>query len=177
MTENRIIHLPKGHVLYNKGEECDTMFVLRSGKICLYLDYGTQKQFALATVGEPGSSLGEMGLLEGETRNGTAVADEDSVLIEISRENFAQFLSRYPDEGVKIVSDLAHRFKTVTEELKNTQTLVAEIISDVQTSQESVKPSLKERLKKLADFFLDIPDDVPPDLYVNVWSRNHSHMH
>ena len=32
MTENRIIHLPKGHVLYNKGEECDTMFVLRSGK-------------------------------------------------------------------------------------------------------------------------------------------------
>ena len=177
MDTTRVVHLAKGHVLYHKGEECDTMFVLRSGRVTLYLNYGSENQFALVSVSEPGSSLGEMGLLEGETRNGTAVADEDSVLIEISRENFAQFLSRYPEEGVKIVSDLAHRFKTVTEELKNTQTLVAEIIRDVQTGQESVKPSLKERLRKLADFFLDIPSDVPPDLYVNVWSRNHSHMH
>ena len=106
MDTVKVIHLAKGHVLYHKGEECDTMFVLRSGRVTLYLNYGKENQFALVSVSEPGSSLGEMGLLEGETRNGTAVADEDSVLIEISRENFAQFLSRYPDEGVKIVSDL-----------------------------------------------------------------------
>ncbi len=176
MTENRIIHLPKGHVLYNKGEECDTMFVLRSGKICLYLDYGTQKQFALATVGEPGSSLGEMGLLEGEKRNGTAVALEDSVLVEISKDNFELFLSRYPADGVRIVGDLAHRFRAVTEELRSTQNLVAEILKEVQESQNEVKPTLRERLKKVADFFLDIPDDVPPDLYVNIYARNHRHM-
>lgn len=176
MTENRIIHLPKGHVLYNRGEECDTMFVLRSGKICLFLDYGTERQFALATVTEPGSSLGEMGLLEGERRNGTAVAIEDSVLVEISKDNLALFLSRYPEEGVKIVGDLAHRFKTVTEELRMTRTLVAEIMKDFQDSQNAVKPTLRERLKRLGDFFLDIPDDVPPDLYFNLYTRNHGHM-
>lgn len=176
MAENRIVHLPKGHVLYNRGEECDTMFVLRSGRICLYLDYGTQKQFALATVEKPGSSLGEMGLLEGVKRNGTAVALEDSVLVEINRENFETFLSRYPKEGVQIIGDLAHRFRAVTQELRSTQNLVAEILNEVQESQIAVKPTLRERLKRIADFFLDIPDDVPPDLYVNIYTRNHSHM-
>ena len=117
-----------------------------------------------------------MGLLEGERRNGTAVAIEDSVLVEISKDNLALFLSRYPEEGVKIVGDLAHRFKAVTEELRMTRTLVAEIMKDFQDSQNAVKPTLRERLKRLGDFFLDIPDDVPPDLYFNLYTRNHGHM-
>ena len=176
MSENKIIHLEKGRVLYHKGEECDTMFVLRSGKICLYLDYGTPHQFALAVLSSPGSSLGEMGLLEHEKRNSTAVALEDSVLVEIKSDNFETFLSRYPQEGVKIITDLAHRFSAVTQELRSTQKLVAQILQEVQESQNAVKPTLRERLKKLGDFFLDIPDDVPPDLYAGIYTRNHGHM-
>ena len=80
----------KGDVLYRQGESCDTMYVLGKGRIGLYLGYGTPKEYLLIELSEPGSSLGEMGLLEGEPRNATAVALEDSILSELTEDNILE---------------------------------------------------------------------------------------
>ena len=55
---NRLIQLEKGRILYRQGEECSTMFLLYSGKIGLYFNYGTENEICLVTVSEKGASLG-----------------------------------------------------------------------------------------------------------------------
>ena len=94
---NRLIDLKKGDILYEQGQECDTMFLLYTGKMGLYYNYGKDHELCLATVCEKGASLGEMGLLEGEPRNGTAVALEDSRVLEIRKDNLEEFLFAHPN--------------------------------------------------------------------------------
>ena len=174
---NKVINLEKGHVLYRQGDECNTMFVLISGAVALYLNYGTKDQFALIVLNEKGSSLGEMGLLEGEPRNSTAVAVEDSVLIEIEEEHFQEFLEKHPNFGTKMLKDLAGRFKVVTEELLNAQDVVRDLVKEIENDKSKGKKSIRDRLKGIADVLLDVPKDVPPDLYVTCYTRTHGNLH
>ena len=55
---NKVVNLEKGHVLYHQGDECNTMFVLLSGAVELFLNYGTKDQFALIVLSEKGSRPG-----------------------------------------------------------------------------------------------------------------------
>lgn len=174
---NKVVNVPKGHVLYHQGDECNTMFVLLSGAMGLYLNYGTKDQFALIVLSDKGASLGEMGLLEGEPRNATAVALADSVLIELEEAHFQEFLEKYPNLGMKMIKDLAGRFKVVTEELQNAQDVVRTIVSELESDKSKEKKSIREKLKGIADVLLDVPKDVPPDLYVTCYTRTHGNLH
>ena len=174
---NKVINLGKGHVLYKQGEECSTMFLLLSGAIGLYLNYGTKDQFALIVLSEKGSSLGEMGLLEGEARNATAVALADSVLVKIDESHYQEFIAKHPEYALKMFKDLAGRFKVVTEELLNAQDIVKDLVAEIESDKTKSKKSVRERLKGIADVLLDVPKDVPPDLYVTCYSRTHGNLH
>ena len=167
---NKVVTLEKGHVLYHQGDECNTMFVLLSGAVELFLNYGTKDQFALIVLSEKGSSLGEMGLLEGEPRNATAVALEDSTLVELEEAHFQEFLEKHPNLGVKIIKDLAGRFKVV-------QDVVRTLVGEIESDKNKEKKSIRERLKGIADVLLDVPKDVPPDLYVTCYTRTHGNLH
>ena len=169
---NRLIQLEKGRILYRQGEECSTMFLLYSGKIGLYFNYGTENEICLVTVSEKGASLGEMGLLEGEARNGTAVALEDSQVLEIRADSLEAFLAAHPNGGVKMIQDLANRFKAVTDQLHESRELVRELMKE----RPEGKKTLTQRLKKIADVLLDVPSDVPADLYMSCYTRNHSNL-
>ena len=174
---NKVVHVSKGHVLYHQGDECSTMFVLLSGAMELFLNYGTKDQFALIVLSEKGSSLGEMGLLEGEPRNATAVALEDTTLVELEEAHFQEFLEKHPNLGVKIIKDLAGRFKVVTDELLSAQDVVRTLVGEIESDKNKEKKSIRERLKGIADVLLDVPKDVPPDLYVTCYTRTHGNLH
>ena len=174
---NKVVHVSKGHVLYHQGDECSTMFVLLSGAMELFLNYGTKDQFALIVLSEKGSSLGEMGLLAGEARNATAVALEDSVLVELEEAHFEDFIMQHPNLGAKMIKDLAGRFKVVTEELQSAQDVVRTLVGELESDKNKEKKSIRERLKGIADVLLDVPKDVPPDLYVTCYTRTHGNLH
>ncbi len=173
--KDKIRKVPAGTVIYEQGTDCHSMFLLREGKVGLYLYFGTPKQFALLEMSRPGSSLGEMGLLEGEPRNATAVALTDCVLVEINEKDFGTFIADHPDETEVMIKDLSHRFKSVMDELKVAQEVIYDCIEEMGERQPK-KLSLKERLKRYADLFLEIPPDVPPDLYMSCYTRFHGSM-
>ncbi|MFA6688087.1 MAG: Crp/Fnr family transcriptional regulator [Sphaerochaetaceae bacterium] len=173
--QDDILKVAEGTVIYEQGTECDSMFLLREGKVGLYLDFGTPKQFALIEMTGPSSSLGEMGLLEGEPRNATAVALTDCTLVEIHTDDFGEFIAAHPDETETIIKDLSHRFKTVMDELKTAQGTIYDFIDEL-GDRPPKKLSLKERIKRYTDLFLEIPPDVPPDLYMSCYTRFHGSM-
>ena len=170
---NKVITISKGSVLYHKGEECDTAFVLKSGKLGFYLNYGKENQFQLLTISEVGASLGEMGLIDSSTRNGTLVAEEDSVVLEIHKDGFPEFLSNNPDIAYQMILSLANRFKIASRELKSTQNLVNELVAEIHEEKLNSKPSLMEKIKKLASIVIDVPSDIPPELYSILYDRNY----
>ena len=47
---NKLIDLSKGDILYEQGQECDTMFLLYTGKMGLYYNYGKENELCLATI-------------------------------------------------------------------------------------------------------------------------------
>ncbi|MCH3907728.1 MAG: cyclic nucleotide-binding domain-containing protein [Sphaerochaeta sp.] len=173
---NPILHVEKDTVIYKQGQECSTMFLLRQGTVGLYLNYGTPEQFQLCELSQPDSSLGEMGLLDGEPRNATAVALTDAVLVEISEDKFGAFIAQNPMEARQIIVDLAIRFKNVTQELKNEQEVIRECLSTLQEQDEKKKNSFMGKLKKYTEYFFNIPKDVPPDLYAGYYNRFHGTM-
>ncbi len=173
--DNNVMRIMKGDVLYRQGESCDTMYVLGKGRIGLYLGYGTPKEYLLIELSEPGSSLGEMGLLEGEPRNATAVALEDSILSELTEDNILEFITDHPAMGMKMIKDLAHRFTSVAKELESAKEIVRDVVEELEVG--GAKKSLRERVRKLAAALTEIPEDVPPDLYMTVYMRNQGHFH
>ena len=167
---NKVIEIKAGETLYKQGEECSTMFLLQSGRIDLYIGKGTKREYLLLTATNYGDSLGEMGLLQGEPRNATAIAVEDSVLIEIDEAHFGAFIKENPARATKMIKDLSLRFRNLTSEFDATKELLLKTLTDAE------KKSLKGRLKRLADILLDIPEDVPPDLYMECYTRNHGNL-
>ncbi|AEC02525.1 cyclic nucleotide-binding domain-containing protein [Parasphaerochaeta coccoides] len=173
--EEKTIHLQEGMILYQQGDEGRSMFQLRSGKIVLYLDHGTPKQFMLVEIKEPGTMFGEMGLLAEEPRTMTAVAMEDSDLTEIDMEHFKEFSRKHPDDMCRIITDLSRRLKTALHELTNAQEVVYGLIEEQETGQPR-KDGFQQKLKRFTDLFFNYPKDVPPDVYLSNYMRNHGGM-
>lgn len=170
----RIKSVPAGTVIYEQGAPCHSMYVIRSGKVGLYLDYETPHRFALHEL-SVGMALGEMGLLEEEPRNATAVALTHVELQELSLEEFPDFLAEHPKEAENIIISLSHRLKSVMVELMNAHQMIRDCIEEIGENPVK-KATLGERLKKYADLFLDVPKDIPPDLYLNCYFRYHGNF-
>lgn len=177
MATNPVIPVSKGTIIYEQGQACNTMFVLQSGTVGLYLNWATPTQFQLLEISKVGTSLGEMGLFEEDPRNATAIALTDCTLLEISSENFPQFVQEHPDQTISMILELSQRFKMALQEIKASQEIIAESLAALKEANECKKDTLKDRIKRISDYLLDIPEDVPPELYLSLNSRFHGTMY
>lgn len=76
----------KGDVLFQKGDETDSFYVVARGQVEIVLD---DERVALGK----GEFFGEMGVINSAPRNADAVASEDSVLVRIPKEHFDRLLA------------------------------------------------------------------------------------
>jgi CRP/FNR family cyclic AMP-dependent transcriptional regulator len=163
-----------GAVLYSQGDQSDAMYILRSGQMALYLDFGTPDQFELINIG-PGSCMGEMGLLEKEPRNATAVALVDSEVEKVQASELGDFIRSSPEVIHAMIIGLARRLRNVTVELMSAHSVIKEVIEQIDEKPHQL--SFREKLNKYSDLLFGLPKDVPPDLYVNLFSRMHGSMY
>lgn len=88
--------LPGGAPLYQRGEDSDALFLLKSGSLGLFgtpLIGGPARMLGVIPAGE---TLGEIGLLEGGARTHSVRALRDSELLRLSREGFEKLIARHP---------------------------------------------------------------------------------
>ncbi len=162
------VFLKKGEVLFRQGEECSTMFILMSGKVGQYCNYQKKNEFALSPIESIGSSIGEMGLLQGEKRNATVVALEDTSLIELTHDNVEQFIKNNPQMGFKMIKDLSLRFHRLTEEFLATKDILFKTLTVSETK------SLRGKFKKFVNILTGVPEGVSPELYIECYIKNHT---
>lgn len=82
------LRLHKGQVLFKAGEPADKLYFIQSGSVQM-ADRNTGAVFATLRAGD---SFGEQAMLQGGIRGATALAAEDTVLLEITAEGLRGML-------------------------------------------------------------------------------------
>jgi len=100
------INLKKDEVLFKEGDDGKALYIIRDGEIQVSKNIKGIKEKVLALLG-PGSMVGEMALLETEKRSATAVANQNSKVLEITRADFTSLIEINPTAGFKIMYNIA----------------------------------------------------------------------
>ena len=97
-----------GETVMTRGEPADFMGFLVDGKLAVKMDATFPGKFILVAVLERGSLVGEIFVVEGESRQATVVATEKSHLLILSRERMELMLRQAPALGVKLLRRIIH---------------------------------------------------------------------
>ncbi len=110
--------LKKGEVLFRKGDEGSTLYIVRSGSIRIVLPSSTGDEVTPAILTER-DFFGEMALLDGMPRSADAVAMEPSELYALNREDFLSFLKNNEQVIKSIFSFLSMRLRKTDDLLED----------------------------------------------------------
>jgi len=108
---------PKNAVIISEGDRSDSLYVILTGKVKVYLADEEGKEMVLNTQG-PGEYFGEIILDEGP-RSASVMTLEPSKFSIVSREQFNQFLAQSPEVTLELVRSLIHRVRELTKTVSN----------------------------------------------------------
>jgi len=89
--------LRAGEHLMHEGDEPDALYFVESGQLSAQIPRGAGRQGVRLQTMHAGSMVGELGLLLGGLRSADVVADRDSVLRMIDRDEWRRIVERDPD--------------------------------------------------------------------------------
>ncbi len=116
LTERMNLHQAEpGEILIAEGEYASSMFVIIQGTVRVVRDMGDGREVRLATLTD-GAFFGEMALLSDAPRTASVIADNETMLFEISRELLDEITAEYPQ--VQQVMQRFHRNRMLTNLLK-----------------------------------------------------------
>jgi len=132
-----------GETLFKQGEKGESCYVVAKGTIRGEIVYeeGGKKYMSEFRVG-PGGIFGEMSLFTGMPRTATGIVEEESELLEIQVDAFAQLLARNPklaDVMAEIVSERNLKNQGFLQKIKE--------LSEKDVRDSTNKKSILERLK------------------------------
>ena len=87
--------IPAGHTLFQKDDEGDDLFILRTGSLGVYLPQPGNRLQLLALI-RPGETVGEMAVISGEPRSATVIAIRDSELMRLPKDRFDKLIKGRP---------------------------------------------------------------------------------
>ena len=94
-----------GQEIIREGEAGDFMMVVVEGRIEVFKQDRWNAPRLIALI-EPGKTVGEMSMIDGEPRFATCVAAERCMIAVLTRENLARIILEQPILGAKILMEL-----------------------------------------------------------------------
>lgn len=107
----------KGETLYDYGDAGGEIFILRQGKVELYVE-STDGQKIVLSENEPGDVIGELSFLDGGSRTATAVASEDTQLLTMHRDRLLDFIDKHPHAALDLLTVVGRRLRSTDELLR-----------------------------------------------------------
>lgn len=104
----------KGETVFQELTNGDTMFEIKSGRVGVYLSYGTPSETKLTELGA-GRIFGEMSVIDAYPRSATVVALEDVEALEISTSDIRTYFDEHPDKLLEIIRSLSRRVRELTD--------------------------------------------------------------
>jgi CRP/FNR family transcriptional regulator, cyclic AMP receptor protein len=109
--------LEAGETLFRAGEPGESLFVVRSGEVELYIKDTAGQKIEL-TVAGTGEVFGELALLDQGARTATAVALTESELLELDREDLLLLFQKTPKAALRLLASMGHMTRKADELLR-----------------------------------------------------------
>ncbi|HEX7422199.1 MAG TPA: cyclic nucleotide-binding domain-containing protein, partial [Thermoanaerobaculia bacterium] len=110
--------LKAGDTLFKAGEPGDSLFIVRSGEVELFIKDKTGQKIVL-TIAGPNEIFGELALLDKGARTATAVALNDCELLELDREDLLVLFEKTPAAALRLLAAMGHMTRKADELLKS----------------------------------------------------------
>jgi CRP/FNR family cyclic AMP-dependent transcriptional regulator len=108
--------VPKNTVVVSEGDRTDSLFIIVSGKVRIYVNDKKGKEVELGQSG-PGEYFGEMVLDEGP-RSASVIALEPTQFLVIPKEDFKDFVAKSPEFALHLICKLIKRVRALTDDVK-----------------------------------------------------------
>ncbi len=109
---------PKNAVLVTEGDDTDSLFIVKTGRVKIYLSDEEGREVILNILG-PGDYFGEVALLDGAPRSSSVMALTNCALHIIRKRDFEAFLLNNPQVALHVIKGLTQRLRTLTDNVKN----------------------------------------------------------
>lgn len=109
---------PKNSVIINEGDHTDSLYVILSGKVKIFLTDDQQKEVIVA-IQRAGDYFGELALLDEAPRSASVMTMEPCTLLMVSRAAFERYLASDPKIAISLMRGLAERLRATTENVKS----------------------------------------------------------
>lgn len=109
----------QGEAVFYYGDPGGEIFILRSGRVELFVESTEGKKIVLAE-NEQGDVIGELSFLDGGPRTATAVATEDTCMLVLDRVRLLDFIDKHPHAAMDVLTVIGRRLRA-TDELLRTQ--------------------------------------------------------
>ncbi len=104
--------LRSGDIVFSQGESGSSMYIVRSGAVQVYLP-SAEKDVPPVVLKDirTGEYFGELSLFDDKPRSASVRAVVDTILLELTREELAEHLSRSPRAAMTILSEMSERLR------------------------------------------------------------------
>ena len=122
-------------VIFKDGIYQNWMYSISEGSVDIYSGYGTSDEKKLITLTK-GQFFGEIGMIALMPRTATAVAAEESVVLEqISHEDFEDYLMNHAEHIQPIMSSVSRRIRELTDDLAMVTKMTNEVLSEEESEK------------------------------------------
>lgn len=108
---------PKGAIIITEGDPSDSLYIILSGRVKVYLSNGDGREVVLDVHG-PGTYVGEMAF-DDAPRSASVMTLEPCTLSVLSGKQFREFVIANPDAAVHLIRNLIHRARVASENIRN----------------------------------------------------------
>jgi len=109
--------LAPGEILFKAGEPGESLYVVKSGEIELFIKDTAGQKILLATAGT-GEVFGELALLDRGPRTATALALDDTELLELDRDDLLLLFQKSPNAALRLLAAMSHMTRKADELLR-----------------------------------------------------------
>src|SRR5882762_5828578 len=100
------LKVPEGHTLFQAGDPGDSLFIVRSGQIELFIK-DTAGQKIVLTTAQSGDMFGELAMLDTGPRTATALALNESEVLVLDRDDLVLLFQRKPEAALHMLAALS----------------------------------------------------------------------
>jgi uncharacterized membrane protein len=109
MTERKY---KAGETVFDKGDAGSSMYVVLSGAVQIFLPpQGKDEQRVVLKDARTGEYFGELSLFDDKPRSASVEATVDTTLLELTREEFGDHLSKSKNAAMAILAEMAERLR------------------------------------------------------------------
>lgn len=165
MSAARSISINKGKLVYQAGEQSDSLYIVNNGKIKIYRLSESGKEQLLRILA-PGEFTGEHALFNEGVHENFAEAMVDTQICYIKRSDLQTLLLKYPSISLKILSEFSKRLEqsekqTVRFATEKVETRLALFLAEcLDSGVQKTEITLPMSKKDLASYLGTTPETI-----------------